>query len=163
MTNYWPAGLLAVLAVAGCGPASTAATTTAQQAHAGPVPGGPVPASAIHRLTALAERAVKATEGHGVTWASVVVTTRAKALTSATPGDFVPHDQKTVVDLVTIKGHFTAVLASGPPGAKAPRGTYLSVVIGAKTFAGLDNGLGSKAPPVRPSSLGPVTYLKVQR
>ena len=50
-----------------------------------------------------------------------------------------------------------------PPGAHAPTGTYMSMVINAKTFAGLDFGLGPKPPPVAPASFGPVTYLKVNR
>ncbi len=161
MRNYWPAALLAVLAAAGCGTSGTPVMTTARHGPARPVPGRQVPAAAIGRLTAIARRAVKSDQGHGVTWASVVVTTRAKALTSATPGDLVPHDRKTVVYLITIKGHFVDDLASGPPGSGAPRGRYLSMVISAKTFAGSDFGLSPKAPPVHPASLGPVTYLKV--
>ena len=162
MKNYLRTiGLIAVLAVAGCGSAGAPATTTAHEGPVKPAPGRPVPASAIHRLTVMANRAIKANEGHGVAWATGVVTTHAKALTSATPGDFVP-DKKTVVYLVTIKGHFVAVGASVPPGAKAPRGTYLSMVISAKTLAGLDFGLSPKAPPVSPASLGPVTHLKVR-
>ena len=165
MRNYWPAALLAVLAAAGCGTSGTPVMTTAHHSNspATPVPGRPVPASAIGRLTAIASRAVKATEGRGVTWATVVVTTRAKALTSATPGDRIPHDQKMVVYLITIKGHFVAVDYSGPPGSRAPRGTYLSIVLSARTFAGTDSGLSPKVPPVRPASLGPLTYLKVPR
>lgn len=155
-------GLIAIaaLAVAACGAADVPTSTTAQVGQLRPEAGRPVPASAIHRLTVMADRAIKANEGHGVAWATVVVTTHAKALTSATPGDFVP-DKKTIVYLVTIKGHFVAVGASVPPGATAPRGTYLSMVISAKTLAGLDGGLSAKAPPVSPASLGPVTHLKV--
>jgi hypothetical protein len=92
-----------------------------------------------------------------------VVTTRAKALTSATPGDLVPSDEKTIVYLVTVKGHFVARAASVPPGAHAPTGSYMSMVINAKTFAGLDFGLSPKPPPVAPARFGPVTYLKVNR
>ncbi|HEY3034978.1 MAG TPA: hypothetical protein VGJ54_09995 [Streptosporangiaceae bacterium] len=128
-----------------------------------PVPGQPVPTSALHRLTAIADRAVRVNDGHGVRWASAVVTTRAKALTTATPGDLVPNDEKTIVYLVTVKGHFVARAASVPPGAHAPTGTYMSMVINAKTFTGLDFGLGPEPPPVAPASFGPVTYLKVNR
>jgi hypothetical protein len=106
---------------------------------------------------------VRVNDGHGVTWASAVVTTRAKALTSATPGDLVPNDEKTIVYLVTVKGHFVARAASVPPGAHAPTGSYMSMVINAKTFAGLDFGLSPKPPPVAPARFGPVTYLKVNR
>jgi hypothetical protein len=151
------ATVLAGLGLAGCAsdpPAGRPST---------PVPGQPVPASALHRLTAIADRAVRVNDGHGVRSASAVVTTRAKALTSATPGDLVPNEEKTIVYLVTVKGHFVARAASVPPGAHAPTGTYMSMVINAKTFAGLDFGLGPKPPPVAPASFGPVTYLKVNR
>jgi hypothetical protein len=151
------ATVLAGLALAGC------ATDPPAGRPSTPVPGQPVPTSALHRLTALADRAVRVNDGHGVRWASAVVTTRVKALTSATPGDLVPNDEKTIVYLVTVKGHFVAGGASVPPGAHAPTGTYMSIVINAKTFTGLDFGLGPKPPPVAPASFGPVTYLKLNR
>jgi hypothetical protein len=89
---------------------------------------------------------------------TAVLTTRAKALTSATPGDFVPGGD-TPVFLVTMRGHFTATTASRPPGAAAPAGSYLSIVLDARTFQVLDSGLSPSPPPVSPASLGPVTYL----
>src|SRR5437773_2443856 len=52
--------------------------------------GSPVPASAISRLTGIASRAAKAGGDAAPSWMTAVLTTRAKALTSATPGDFVP-------------------------------------------------------------------------
>jgi hypothetical protein len=113
-----------------------------------PVPGQPVPASAIPRLTALADLAVKTNGGDAPEWATAVVTTREKALTSATPGDYVQIGEKTVVYLVTMKGHFVD-------------GQYISLVINARTFQGTDGGLATKPPPVAPASLGPVTYLTV--
>jgi hypothetical protein len=91
---------------------------------------------------------------------SVVVTTHEKALTSATPGDTEPFNQHTIVYLVTMKGHFVAEAASRPSGAHAPTGTYLSIVINARTFEVTDFGLSHKPPPVAPASFGPVTYLK---
>ena len=96
-----------------------------------------------------------------VAWATAVVTTHAKALTSATPGDTTP-GAKAIVYLVTIKGHFVCHLCSVPAGGHAPTGTYLSLVIDAKTFAGTDSGIGPKPPPVPPARFGPVTYLKVR-
>jgi hypothetical protein len=90
-----------------------------------------------------------------------VVTTRAQALTSATPGDFVPNDEKSVVYLVTIKGQFVARATPRSRHTQAPTGTYMSLVISAETFAGLDFGLGHKPPPVVPASFGPVTYLNL--
>lgn len=130
-----------------------------QASHTGARPAG----TRVSRPPAIADRAVRVNDGHGVTWASAVVTTRAKALTSATPGDLVPNDEKTIVYLVTVKGHFVARAASVPPGAHAPTGSYMSMVINAKTFAGLDFGLSPKPPPVAPARFGPVTYLKVNR
>jgi hypothetical protein len=51
-----------------------------------PVPGQPVPASAIDRLTAMANGYARVNGGGTAEWASAVVTTRDKALTSAYPG-----------------------------------------------------------------------------
>jgi hypothetical protein len=140
------AALASVLAAAGCG-RSAAAT------------GAPVPASAISRLAAIAHRAATINGDPGPAWIAAVLTTRAKALTSATPGDYVPGSAHVKVFLITMRGHFTARDATGPPGAKAPTGRYLSLVIEAKTFQGLDFGISPDQPPVPSASLGPVTYL----
>jgi hypothetical protein len=151
--------LLMVLAAAGCGSAGGIRVTT----HRHPAtaePGQPVPAWAVRRLTAMADRAVTLNGGHRVAWATAVVTTHAKALTSATPGDTTP-GASTVVYLVTIKGRFVCELCSVPPGGHAPTGIYLSAVIDARTFKGMDYGLSPKPPPVDPARLGPVTYLNV--
>ena len=90
---------------------------------------------------------------------TAVLTTHAKALTSATPGDFVPGSARVKVFLITMRGDFTANAVSRPSGAQAPTGRYLSLVIDARTFEGLDFGLSPKPPPVPPASLGPVTCL----
>jgi hypothetical protein len=139
-----------VLAVAGCG-----------QMHA--AGGTPVPESAVARLTAIAHRAATISGDPRPVWITAVETTHAKALTSATPGDYDQGSGRITVFLITMRGHFTAREASMPPGAKAPTGQYLSLVIGAKTFRGLDSGIGHKPPPVSPASLGPVTYLASHR
>ena len=156
----WLAGLIPILAAAACGSMSGTAVTASHQVTVAE-PGQPVPASAVPRLTAMADRAVTLNGGYPVAWATAVVTTHAKALTSATPGDLIPNDEKTVVYLVTIKGHFVCDLCTGPPGSSAPTGSYLSLVVDAKTFYGTDSGLGPKPPPVAPASLGPITYLNV--
>ena len=153
------AGLIPVLAAAACGSVS-GTTVTASHRPAVAEPGQPVPASAVHRLTAIASRAVKLNGGQPVAWATAVVTTHARALTSATPGDTTP-GAKTIVYLVTIKGHFVCNLCSGPAGAHAPIGTYLSIVIDAKNFEGTDSGISPKPPPVSPARFGPVTDLLV--
>lgn len=135
-----------VLTAVGCGRAPAA-------------PGVPIPASAIGRLTTIAHRAARINGDSGPAWITAVMTTRAKALTSATPGDYVPGSAHVKVFLITMRGHFTARGASVPPGANAPTGQYLSLVIDARTFQGLDFGIGPKPPPVPPASLGPVAYL----
>jgi hypothetical protein len=146
------ATLACVLAAAGCGRTPAAAGT-------GYRAGAPVPASAIGRLTAIARRAATSNGDPAPAWITAVMTTRAKALRLATPGDYVPGSAHVKVFLITMRGHFTAREATGPPGAKAPAGRYLSLVIDAKTFEGLDFGIGPKPPSVPPASLGPVTYL----
>ena len=123
------------------------------------VAGSPVPASAISRLTVLAGRAAQASGDASPQWITAVLTTRAKALTSATPGDVVPGSGGAGVYLVTMRGHFIAYDSSPPPGAALPAGTYLSIVVDARTFQVLDSGLSPAPPPVSPASLGPVTYL----
>lgn len=140
------AALSSVLLAAGCGRTPAAM-------------GSPVPGSAIPRLTAIARRAAAINGDPRPAWITAVLTTRAKALTSATPGDYVPGSAHVTVFLITMRGHFTANGTSRPPGAKAPAGRYLSLVIEATTFRGLDFGISSKPPPVPPASLGPVTDL----
>src|SRR5690348_11395276 len=120
----------------------------------------PVPASAVPRLRAIAKRFAKLNGGRALTQATAVLTTHRKALTSATPGDFVPGSGGVPVYLVTMQGRFT-VDAPGPPGAAAPAGRYASLVLDARTFAGLDMGVGDNPPPVSPDSLGLVTDLLV--
>src|SRR5213078_584717 len=146
---------LAGMLLAGCASAPKAARPSA------PLPGLPVPASAIPRLTAIAAAAVKVNGGKAPASVTAVVTTHEKALTSASPGDTVPGSEQTVVYLLTMKGHFTAESASGPAGSHAPTGTYLSIVINAKTFQSMDFGLSPKSPPVAPASFGPPISLKI--
>jgi hypothetical protein len=128
----------------------------------GTSPGGPpVPVSAIPRLTAIAKQVAKRNGDARPAWVTAVLTTHANALTSATPGDFVPGTGKVRVYLITMQGYFVANDVPVPPGAAAPRGSYISVVVNARTFDGMDFGIGPNPPPVSPASLGPVTYLPV--
>jgi hypothetical protein len=138
--------VVSMLAVAGCSGHAAAS-------------GARVPDWVIPRLTAIARRAAAVNGDSHPEWITAVVTTRAKALTSATPGDYVPGSARVRVFLITMRGHFTAISAPGPPGAKAPAGRYVSLVINAQTFQGLDFGISPGPPPVQPDSLGPVTYL----
>lgn len=64
------------------------------------------------------------------------------------------------VYLITMKGRFTDSLFSGPPGAKAPAGTYVTLVVDGKSLRTTDFGITPGPPPVPASALGPVTYLK---
>jgi len=132
------------------------------------VPGSPVPASAIPRLRAIADQLAKENGGAVPSWISAVVTTQEKALTSATPGAVTPAGGKTVVYLVTMKGHFkyggraAGLVDSQVPGhrTRAPALNYQSVVVSANTLRVIAGGLSPAPPPVAPSSLGPVTWLK---
>lgn len=139
------AAAAAVLIVAGCGTAPAAT-------------GRPVPASVVRRLTAIAERAARLNGDPHPLWATAVLTTHGKALTSATPGDYTG-DPRVPVYLVTIRGQFVCDTCTGPSGSKAPTGRYMSLVLDARTFFGSDFGLSNRPPPVSPASLGPVTYL----
>jgi len=120
--------------------------------------GRPVPASAVPRLKAIVKHFAKLNGGHTLTEATAVLTTHRKALTSATPGDFVAGSGGVPVYLVTMRGHFT-VDASTPLGGQAPTGRYASLVLDTRSFDGLDMGLHQNPPPVSPESLGPVTDL----
>lgn len=131
------------------------------------VPGSPVPPSAIPRLTAIADRAAQENGGAVPSWISAVITTQEKALSSATPGAVVPAGGKTIVYLVTMKGHFKRergprLLGPQAPGHRthAPALNYQSLVVSAETLEVTAGGLSPMPPPVAPSSLGPVTWLK---
>jgi hypothetical protein len=150
------AGVLAALAGAG---ALVSVLAAADSGNSAAAPGAPVPAAAIPRLTAIAHRAAAINGDTHPEWITAVLITRAKALTSATPGDYVPGSAHVTAFLITMGGHFTATAVSVPLGAKAPTGRYLSLVIDAQTFQGLDFGIGPKPPPVPPATLGPVIYL----
>jgi hypothetical protein len=119
-----------------------------------------VPASAVPRLQAIAERAAAADGDGAPQWITVVLTTHGKALESATPGDTEPRSNGLAVYLITMKGRFTASGWSGPSGSRAPAGTYLSLVVDARSFTVTDVGVSPRAPLVSPASLGPVRYLR---
>ena len=121
--------------------------------------GSPVPAPLMSRLTVIGSRAAKADGDAAPSQMTAVLTTHAKALTSATPGDLIPGAGGVPVFLLTMRGHSAATAASRPPGAAAPACSYLSIVVDARTFQVLDSGLSPGPPPVSPARLGPVTYL----
>lgn len=142
------------------GTAGRAAQASTYGAMLGSAPlGRPVPAWAVPRLRAIAERFARLNGGHALTQATAVLTTHRKALTSATPGDLVPGSGGVPVYLVTMQGHFVAYGVSVPAGASAPTGRYASLVLDTSTFDSMDLGIGENPPPVSPASLGPVTDL----
>ncbi len=162
-----PALLAAAVLAAGCAAADVGAPQrvpgpTGVLTSPAPTPtGSPVPATAVPRLTAIAASVARSDGDPAPSQVTAVLTTHAKALTSATPGDLVPGSGGVRVFLLTMQGRFTATDATGPPGSKAPTGRYLSLVVDAATFQVTDFGLSPKPPPVSPASLGPVTYLTV--
>src|SRR5207245_2623645 len=156
-------GLIGLLA--GCG--SIRATSTVSAAAVRPASGTPVPAAAIPapamvRLRAVADRLVRGDSQTAPHWVSVVATTRNKALAAAEPDEWLVASARNVpVYLMTMKGRFwpTPVPSPVPPAKGLPAGRYLSVVVDAKTFHVLYLGLGHQPPPISPASLGPLTYL----
>jgi len=147
------AAVLAGPMIAGCG---SVRLTGERSAVA--VPGPAVPASAIPRLKAIADRLAKENGDAVPSWISAVVTTQEKAEASAIPGSLSPAGRKTVAYLVTMNGHFKWG-GSRPVAGHVPTGRYLSLVIHVKTFEVDSLGLSPAPPPVAPSSPGPVTWL----
>ena len=158
-TRRGAAGMVVGVAAAGLGIYAGFAGQPAQAGSA-PAPGLAVSAPASARLDQLALSFARANGDAHPSSITAVLTTHGQALTSATPGDTEPSGNKAVVYLITIRGHFIARMASVPPGAKLPTGSYLSIVINARTFAMMDWGLSAAAPSVSPDSLGPVRNLK---
>jgi hypothetical protein len=154
------AGLLVGSAAVGLGIYAAFAGQPAQ-AGDGSAPGLAITSAAAARLDAIARTVARDNGDARPSWIEAVITTHGKALESATPGDTEPSGNQATVYLITMKGHFTGYDASVPPGARLPTGTYISLVVMAKTFAVTDSGLSPHAPPVAPASLGPVRFLKV--
>jgi len=152
------AGILVGLAVIGLA-LSGAFSGQAAQVRNALVAGQPVPPAAVARLDAIAAAFVKEDGGRPPTWATAVMTTHARALESATPGDFEPQFAKVVVYLITMEGDFIGYEASVPAGAALPTGRYLSIVVNARTYSVMDWGLSPTAPAVSPASLGPIRHL----
>ncbi|MGH3150560.1 MAG: hypothetical protein ACRDOB_07505 [Streptosporangiaceae bacterium] len=124
-----------------------------------PAAGSPVPASALAPLTELARRAAAENGDTAPESITAVLTTQAKALTSAAPGSSEPGAGGVRVYLVTMRGHFIGYEAITGLGAALPSGGYLFLVVDARTFRVMVWALGPFGPRVAPASLGPVTYL----
>jgi hypothetical protein len=57
--------------------------------------------------------------------------------------------------LIAERGHFVCGSCSAPPGAKAPTGSVITLVVDARSGRGTDGGIGNRYPPL--AKLGPVT------
>jgi hypothetical protein len=121
--------------------------------------GSAIPASAAHQLKAAMYQMARASGDARPTSVQAVLTTRAKALQLATPGETVPGSTGQTVYLVVMKGHFTLREVSLPRGAHAPRGHYLSETLNPTTLQPMDIGLRNQASPIPLHSLGPVSNL----
>jgi hypothetical protein len=90
----------------------------------------PTPSAAVTvtTLTALAQKMAAGADDSNVTVGDAVLTTQQAAAT-ATSGSLVNTNQPAY--LVQLQGHFTALDASVPSGAKLPTGTYLIFVVDA--------------------------------
>jgi hypothetical protein len=133
------------------------------------VPGSPVPAPAIPRLRVIADQLAKENGDADPSWISAVVTTQEKAQASYSPGGGWGAGGKNIVYLVTMKGHFKSERGPVPllgHRTPAPTYNYQFVVVSAetwewrRTFDVISGGLSRTPPPLAPSSLGPVTWLK---
>lgn len=57
--------------------------------------------------------------------------------------------------LIAERGHFVCGACSVPPGAKAPTGSVITIVVDARSGRGTDGGIGNRYPPL--GKVGPVT------
>ncbi len=76
-----------------------------------------------------------------VTVGYAVLTTRQAAVTAAS-GDLVNSNEPSY--LVQLQGHFTALDASVPPGAKLPTGTFLTFIVNDSSGSVTDWGVSDR-------------------
>jgi hypothetical protein len=144
--------VVAVLAVIGIGVGIVAATTppivnegvgtmslTSQQATA-------LSNVALRMATTNGDRSPTSTE--------VVASTRERALTVVTPGDFV-NGATGACWVIQMRGHFT--VARGPSGAAPPKGMALTVIVNAATYEVEDWSVGNVVSNI--ASLGTALFL----
>jgi hypothetical protein len=128
---FWVVALSSGITLGACGAAGHAPVRIAT----GATPGtslsiSPTPSAAVTvtTLTALAQKMAAGADDSNVTVGDAVLTTQQAAAT-ATSGSLVNTNQAAY--LVQVQGHFTALDASVPSGAKLPTGTYLIFVVDA--------------------------------
>ncbi len=150
-----------IVGLAGIGLAISSAFVGPSAGATGAVARGlAVSARAVSRLDSIAASFIRRDGSVRPDWVTAVLTTRARALELATAEDSQPSELGTRVYLITMKGSFAGYEGSGPPGSAAPAGSYLSIVVNARSFAVLGWGLSPHPPPIPPGSLGRVRYLR---
>jgi hypothetical protein len=114
-------------------PVSKTATTAATALVRSPVE---------RKLWSIARSAARA-DGGTIARAEAVRSVHRRAV-RVTMGDFVPGRQPVWVIQVEGTSEFVCQSCKGPATVDAPRGRFLIVVVGLKTFEGLDDSIGSK-------------------
>jgi hypothetical protein len=149
----------AVAASAAMAAALSGILLSAGSSGASAAPRPAIPAAAVPALRAgMLDLARYTGDAHPAS-VNAVITSRARALQAATPGETVPGSTRQTVYLVVLIGHFTDTHAAVPPGAKIPVGRYLTVTINRATGQLMDLSLSNHRPPVSLSSYGPVSAL----
>jgi hypothetical protein len=104
-------------------------------------------------------RAAKASGDTTPLQMTAVLTTHAKALTSATPGDVVSGPGDVPVFLVTMRGNLWQRRPPGRPEQRRPPAVTCPSWSAPAPSRCSTPASASSPPPVSPASLGPVTYL----
>jgi hypothetical protein len=113
---------------------------------------GPAPHLSEHRIVTLAKRAARSSGDPSPTLIQHAEGTRFEAVLIGS-GDLVFEYNWSY--LIAVRGHFTCTACGGPPGAKTPTGSVITLVVDAKSGRGTDGGIGNRYP--RLAKLGPVT------
>jgi hypothetical protein len=141
---FWVVALSAGIILGACGAAGPAPVRIATGASPGTsLSDSPTPSAAVTvtTLTVLAKEMASGADDPDVTVGYAVLTTQQAAVT-ATSGALVNTNQPAY--LVQLDGHFTALGASVPAGAKLPTGTYLIFVVDASSGFVIDWGVSRR-------------------
>jgi hypothetical protein len=140
----WFVALSAVITLGACGAAGQTPVRIATGASPGTsLSNAPTPPAAVTvtTLTVLAQEMASGADDPNVTVGDAVLTTQQAAVT-ATSGELVNTNQPAY--LVQLQGHFIALNASVPSGAKLPTGTYLIFIVDASSGSVIDWGVSSR-------------------
>jgi hypothetical protein len=113
---------------------------------------GPAPHLSEHRILTLARQSARSSGDPSPTLIQHAEGTRFDAVLISS-GDLVFEYNWSY--LIAVRGHFTCTACGGPPGAKSPTGSVITLVVDAKSGRGTDGGIGKRYP--RLAKLGPVT------